>query len=193
MSLWKNTSRISVTNRTGIVFLKATFVVALVGGLLFITLLLSFQLSRQQHTHSQPDSTALELSPESEFEYVNRLSKAIQFKTVSIKSGVDDSEFYKFNQFIFEEYPHVMEELELVHKSKHSLLLSLKGADSSKDPILLIAHSDVVPAQLKSFSPVRRSQDDEWIQPPFSGVVDDLYIWGRGTLDNKSAIMAILT
>ncbi|MFB7724498.1 M20/M25/M40 family metallo-hydrolase [Nocardia sp. NPDC056100] len=47
---------------------------------------------------------------------------------------------------------------------------------------ILLAHMDVVPV------------DDErgWTHPPFAGVVDDDFIWGRGAIDDKSRVMAIL-
>ncbi|WP_405135660.1 M20/M25/M40 family metallo-hydrolase [Nocardia sp. NBC_01388] len=47
---------------------------------------------------------------------------------------------------------------------------------------ILLAHMDVVPV------------DDEagWTHPPFAGVVDDEFIWGRGAIDDKSRVMAIL-
>lgn len=49
----------------------------------------------------------------------------------------------------------------------------VKG-DGSKKPILLAAHSDVVPANPAT-----------WSVPPFAGVIKDGSVWGRGALDNK--------
>lgn len=42
--------------------------------------------------------------------------------------------------------------------------------------LVLVHHMDVVPAQA-----------EEWQQPPFEGVLQDDYLWGRGALDNKGA------
>lgn len=53
----------------------------------------------------------------------------------------------------------------------------LKG-NGSKKPILLAAHSDVVPADAK-----------RWSVDPFGGVQKDGYVWGRGALDNKGALV----
>jgi len=55
-----------------------------------------------------------------------------------------------------------------------NILATLKG-DGSKKPVLLLSHMDVVPAER-----------DRWETDPFSGVVKDGYLYGRGTLDNKS-------
>jgi len=45
-----------------------------------------------------------------------------------------------------------------------------------------MAHMDVVPA----------NEADSWTKPPFSGVNDGSYIWGRGTLDDKGEMIMIL-
>lgn len=45
--------------------------------------------------------------------------------------------------------------------------------------LLLLGHTDVVPAEAK-----------EWSRPPFSGALEDGYIWGRGALDMKNQVAA---
>ncbi len=55
-----------------------------------------------------------------------------------------------------------------------NILATLKG-DGSKRPVLLLSHMDVVPAER-----------DQWEADPFSGVIKEGYLYGRGTLDNKS-------
>jgi acetylornithine deacetylase/succinyl-diaminopimelate desuccinylase-like protein len=58
----------------------------------------------------------------------------------------------------------------------------LRG-DGSKKPIMLLNHMDVVPAEAKL-----------WKEPPFSGVIKDGVIWGRGAIDNKGGgVMALMT
>ena len=66
-----------------------------------------------------------------------------------------------------------------------SLLYTWQGADASLEPVLLVAHLDVVPA-----GPDQASQ---WAHPPFSGHVDaNGTVWGRGTLDVKGRVVAQL-
>jgi succinyl-diaminopimelate desuccinylase len=48
--------------------------------------------------------------------------------------------------------------------------------------ILLCGHVDVVPAL-----------DNGWTRPPFSGIIDDQYVYGRGTTDMKGGCAAILS
>jgi carboxypeptidase PM20D1 len=51
-------------------------------------------------------------------------------------------------------------------------------------PIALLAHQDVVP--------VEPGTEDRWTHPPFGGVIDDGMVWGRGALDNKGQLIAIM-
>ncbi len=55
-----------------------------------------------------------------------------------------------------------------------NLLATLKG-NGEKHPILLLNHIDVVPVE-----------KERWEVDPFAGIIKDGYLYGRGTLDNKS-------
>jgi len=50
----------------------------------------------------------------------------------------------------------------------------LVGSDSSRGALLVHGHLDVVPADAS-----------EWLVHPFSGAVQDGYVWGRGAVDMK--------
>jgi acetylornithine deacetylase/succinyl-diaminopimelate desuccinylase-like protein len=63
-----------------------------------------------------------------------------------------------------------------------NLVVRLKGRDSSKKPLLLLNHMDVVP--------VDRSA---WNVDPFGAVIRDGWIWGRGALDMKGIGVQQLT
>ena len=54
------------------------------------------------------------------------------------------------------------------------------GRSKVRDPLLLAAHQDVVPA----------GDPAGWTYPPFEGVISDGALWGRGSCDCKSQIMA---
>lgn len=107
---------------------------------------------------------------------VARLSRSITFPTVS---GNDEA-FVAFHAFLRESFPLVHEVLSL-KTFDHSLLFHWDSGNSCK-PTLLLAHQDVVPV----------SSPADWKHPPFSGAEDDGYIWGRGTMDDKVSVMAIL-
>lgn len=57
----------------------------------------------------------------------------------------------------------------------------LKGSGAGGRPLLLMAHSDVVPADRK-----------QWMVDPFSAAIKDAYIYGRGATDAKSLLAAEL-
>lgn len=55
-----------------------------------------------------------------------------------------------------------------------NLVARLRG-NGQEEPLLLLSHLDVVPAEA-----------DKWTHPPFSGAVVDGYVWGRGAVDTKN-------
>jgi acetylornithine deacetylase/succinyl-diaminopimelate desuccinylase-like protein len=57
----------------------------------------------------------------------------------------------------------------------------LKGSGEGGRPLLLMAHSDVVPADRK-----------QWTVDPFSAAIKDGYMYGRGATDTKSLLSAEL-
>jgi len=65
-----------------------------------------------------------------------------------------------------------------------SLLYTWPGADTAAAPVVLMGHFDVVP--------VVPGTESRWTHDPFSGKVADGFIWGRGTLDDKVTVIAVL-
>src|SRR5918912_3158037 len=61
-----------------------------------------------------------------------------------------------------------------------SLRAVLRG-DGSARPFMLLNHTDVVPVQR-----------EYWDEEPFSGLIKDGYLWGRGALDTKGLGVAQL-
>ncbi|AOS63673.1 M20/M25/M40 family metallo-hydrolase [Actinoalloteichus hymeniacidonis] len=58
-----------------------------------------------------------------------------------------------------------------------NVFVRLPGADSSRGALLVHGHLDVVPADAS-----------EWSVHPFSGAVQDGYVWGRGAVDMKDML-----
>ncbi|ETW79160.1 Metallo peptidase M20 [Heterobasidion irregulare TC 32-1] len=69
--------------------------------------------------------------------------------------------------------------------NQFALVYHWQGTDASLKPVLLTAHQDVVPVDPRTA--------DQWIQPPYSGYFDGEWIWGRGSCDDKSGLIASLT
>ena len=118
--------------------------------------------------------------------YISNLSKAIQIPTICNvdESVVDWSKFDEFHAFLKEAYPLIHEKLELQIISTRSLMYHWKSEHPEKEPICLLAHQDVVP--------VTPGTEDDWEHGPFSGAVADGYVWGRGALDIKNHLIAVM-
>jgi acetylornithine deacetylase/succinyl-diaminopimelate desuccinylase-like protein len=58
-----------------------------------------------------------------------------------------------------------------------NVVARLAGADSSRGALLIHGHLDVVPAEAA-----------EWSVHPFSGAIEDGYVWGRGAVDMKDMV-----
>ncbi len=114
------------------------------------------------------------------------LQKAIQFKTVSYdaENTMDSSEFKGFQKFLMETYPLVFSKMELEKINDFSLILHWKGKSAEAKPIILMAHQDVVP--------IEKATEKNWDAAPFSGTVKNGFIYGRGTIDDKGSLIAIL-
>lgn len=113
------------------------------------------------------------------------LSQAIQFRTVSNEApaAIDTTQFDAFIDWVNATYPEVVARLE-ERRLGYSVLLTWRGADPTLQPILLTAHYDVVP--------VIAGTEEKWTHPPFSGDIADGIVWGRGALDDKSAVVTML-
>ncbi len=114
------------------------------------------------------------------------LSKAIQFKTISMVNGSepDFSEFTRFHKHLDSTYPLINKYLQKEIIEKYSLLYKWEGTKAELKPLILLAHMDVVP--------IDRNTKRDWLFEPFEGKVDHENIWGRGTLDNKMSLVAIM-
>ena len=110
--------------------------------------------------------------------YANRLSLLIQAETISGKGQTDKSKFYHFHELLREMFPNLFAVCRF-EDFDGSFLLHWKGK-TDRDPIMLMNHHDVVEAT------------GNWKYPPFSGTVAEGKIWGRGTLDTKGGLWAML-
>lgn len=113
-----------------------------------------------------------------------RLGAAIAIPTISPTPEAPELDaFEQLHALLQHEFPRVHASLNRETVARGSLLYRWDGrADCA--PLLLLAHQDVVP--------VEPGTENEWRRPPFSGTLADDAIWGRGALDDKASLLAIL-
>jgi acetylornithine deacetylase/succinyl-diaminopimelate desuccinylase-like protein len=76
-----------------------------------------------------------------------------------------------------EEVGYQTEYIEAGAPGRANVFTRLKGADSSRGALMLHGHLDVVPAEAS-----------DWSVHPFSGALEDGYVWGRGAVDMKDMV-----
>src|SRR5688572_24983906 len=115
-----------------------------------------------------------------------RFTTALTFPTISTQDSAtfDPAPFTELHTWIEDAFPNVTRRLTREIVANYSLLYTWTGSDTTLDPILLMGHLDVVP--------VEPGTESRWTHPPFAGVVADGFVWGRGTLDDKASVVAIL-
>jgi carboxypeptidase PM20D1 len=113
-----------------------------------------------------------------------RLAGAVRIPTISfdVDSPVDTAAFIAFREYLVETYPAIHSVMTPMIFNEFSLLYRWEGSNPDLKPVVLMAHIDVVPA----------GDEGLWEKPPFSGTIDGEFIWGRGTLDDKGALIQIM-
>jgi len=112
--------------------------------------------------------------------YAEKLGAMIRIPTISKNEEEDLSAFYTLQEELANLFPLLHANLEK-KELNGTLIFHWKGNDSSKKPILLMGHQDVVPAS-----------DNGWVVPAFSGEVVDGMLYGRGAIDCKGHLFTIL-
>lgn len=140
---------------------------------------------------------------------IERFAGGVRIPTVG---GVDYDEidftpFDRFKEYLPESYPQIYEVMDTTTVNGYGMLLRWKGKDSSLKPILFLSHYDVVPVdnyegdEIGGDIILRPADADKgpmtdyakvWDYPPFSGAVVDGRIYGRGSLDMKCMLFAVM-
>ncbi len=114
------------------------------------------------------------------------LAAAVRCQTVpkDDKGTPDPEAFRRLHQMLTETYPLVHQSLTREVIGGHSLLYTWPGMRPELEPVMVMAHQDVVSADPATLS--------QWTHPPFEGRIVDGLIWGRGTLDIKNQLIGIM-
>lgn len=140
------------------------------------------QTSRQR----TPELTIEELEVDAE-RVAETLAEFITVPSISYpdRSKMDRDAFLKLHELLREKFPRAHETMEVDAVNELSLLYRWEGRDRGAEPVLLMSHLDVVPVEEESKS--------EWLAPVDRGTIKDGYVWGRGALDVKCGVIAIMS
>lgn len=119
---------------------------------------------------------------------VTALKEVLRLHTVASDDPdrTDPAPFVELHAVLRRHFPRVHEAGEVVDVPPHGLLIRVPADPGSPtcdaDPVVLMAHMDVVPIGDESL----------WTHPPLAAEVVDGVIWGRGTLDDKGQLVAVM-
>lgn len=133
-----------------------------------------------------PPMPPVELKAVDAEEVAGRLSQALRFQTISNiePEKFNGVPFVELRQRLAEMYPAAHARMAREVINEYSLLYTWGGSNPDLDPVLFIAHLDVVPADPETVA--------EWTHPPFQGEIADGFVWGRGALDIKNTVIGLL-
>ncbi len=132
---------------------------------------------------SQQAAKKIEGVPVDAQKVAEHLAAAVRCQTVPLdETGTPDPEaFRQLHQMLAETYPLVHRHLQRDVVNGYSLLYTWPGTQPDLEPVMLMAHQDVVSAD-----------PEAWTHPPFEGKIVDGFVWGRGTLDIKNQLIGIM-
>ncbi|RWS21966.1 putative carboxypeptidase PM20D1-like protein, partial [Leptotrombidium deliense] len=113
-----------------------------------------------------------------------RFARALKIETVTRgEHKYDKDALISIREFLEKTFPRIHSSSFIKREiiSEYSLLYTIKGSDASLKPYMLCSHLDVVPVEI-----------DKWSVDPFGGQIKNGYIYGRGTIDLKDTLMAIM-
>lgn len=119
------------------------------------------------------------VSAEVNREYIQKLSRMINCKTVWTRDDRYRSEFEKFYAVLEELFPNLAARAEKLVFGDGCFVYVIRGKNAKKN-VMLMSHHDVVEGS------------DGWESDPFCATEKEGYLFGRGTIDTKTPLFAEL-
>lgn len=154
--------------------------------LLLVTLLTVIALNTWRKGSRQMQVPPLAPVAVDEAGAASRLAEAVRFKTLSSREDatLNADQFKALHALLQARFPKLHATLKREVVNELSLLYTWEGTDPKAQPIMLMAHQDVVP--------IAPGTEGDWQVPPFAGQVRDGFVWGRGSWDDKGNLMSQL-
>jgi len=117
---------------------------------------------------------------------VEHFQQAIQIATISkdYPAPITPEPFLAFHQHLINSFPAVHAVAERTIVNDYSLVYRFEGTQKDLKPVLFMGHMDVVPVDGATL--------EKWTHAPFAGTIAEGQIWGRGAIDDKSTVMALM-
>lgn len=169
-------------------------VLQVIGGFIFAVAILAAVLIFRTFSYgsSGPQTVRMDLPDVpavSGDEIAANLAEALRFRTITLQAGDPrpgtEQPWLDLHDWLETTYPrvHAGMKREIVPGTL-TLLYTWEGSDQTLEPILLMAHQDVVPVNLGT--------EGDWTAPPFAGEIVEGYLYGRGTIDDKGSMVALM-
>ena len=136
---------------------------------------------------SVADGSAIKVTPLAPFDTnqaAQHLAEAVRFQTISNQDASQNQrgEWDKLHTWLAATYPkaHAAMQREMLDQT---LVYTWPGSDPAAQPIIVMAHQDVVP--------VTPGTEKDWKYQPFAGTIAEGAVWGRGTIDDKGSLVAL--
>lgn len=125
------------------------------------------------------ESERKNVSEETLQQYVTKLKKMLNCRTVFLRDQSNKGEFDKFYQVINDNFPHVVKRAERLEFGTGCFIYHIAGKNA-KHNIMLMSHHDVV------------AGTDGWNSNPFEALEKEGHLYARGSIDTKTPLFAEL-
>ncbi|MEM0975906.1 MAG: M20/M25/M40 family metallo-hydrolase [Pseudomonadota bacterium] len=151
-------------------------------GLAFVILVGVIVFNTIRYTPPELEVADVDLPEVDGLEVAQKLSQAIQFKTISHPLGAPGrpADYQDFLDWLDVAFPNFINATSVEYVSGFTPIFKWEGAESGLDGILISGHYDVVPIE------------SEWSVDPWAGTIQDGFVWGRGALDMKGVAISFL-
>ncbi len=154
-------------------------------GILLVLFIVVLLFNTFAFNSKQVPSTSVETFKMSD-SAIEHMQQSVRIKTIS-NENIEEFEggpFLAFHTFLATTYPLTDSLLKREIINKYSLLYTWQGSDSKASSMVLMAHIDVVP--------IDEPTKNDWKADPFSGDILEDAIWGRGSMDDKGNLIALM-
>ena len=112
------------------------------------------------------------------------LGAAVRIQTVSHQDPAENQlgEWTRLHDWLTATYPKASAAMQRQELGQ-TLIYTWPGSDPAAQPIIVMAHQDVVP--------VTPGTEGDWKHAPFAGEIAEGAVWGRGSIDDKGSLVGL--